>query len=223
MWPYCSQASIFCLCNASKYLPQWVTCHRIWQFLGFDSRADLCALQKITLVHAVSEKSWKYVNFWIVYKMCNLLKNKRTSFQRYRPIHCKSRGKGKPMSMRPFQIFLQPFSIVCMFISVWAQCKIESSYSPRKQKSHSLILKAHSEFMSRLLSYLQWIQVLLFIILYVWDWLRFFSFHGVITTIWLNMFVLQYPVRPADITYDNIPHIGARIKPDQQKVREKVE
>ena len=37
------------------------------------------------------------------------------------------------------------------------------------------------------------------------------------------MFVLQYPVRPADITYDNIPHIGARIKPDQQKVREKVE
>ena len=37
------------------------------------------------------------------------------------------------------------------------------------------------------------------------------------------MFVLQYPVRPADITYDNIPHIGARIKPDQQKVSEKVE
>ena len=37
----------------------------------------------------------------------------------------------------------------------------------------------------------------------------------------LNQLVLQYPVRPADITYDNIPHIGARIKPDQQKVSEK--
>ncbi|XP_066026635.1 DNA-directed RNA polymerase III subunit RPC5-like isoform X1 [Pocillopora verrucosa] len=33
-----------------------------------------------------------------------------------------------------------------------------------------------------------------------------------------NLYLFQYPVRPADITYDNIPHIGARIKPDQQKV-----
>ena len=32
------------------------------------------------------------------------------------------------------------------------------------------------------------------------------------------LYLLQYPVRPADITYDNIPHIGARIKPEQQKV-----
>ncbi|XP_066026636.1 DNA-directed RNA polymerase III subunit RPC5-like isoform X2 [Pocillopora verrucosa] len=33
-----------------------------------------------------------------------------------------------------------------------------------------------------------------------------------------NLYLFQYPVRPADITYDDIPHIGARIKPDQQKV-----
>lgn len=125
--------------------------------------------------------------------MCNLLKNKWTSFQRYRPIHCKSRGKGKTMSLRPFQIFFQPFPILCMFISVWAHWKIESSYSPRKQKSHNLIQKAHSKFMSRLLSHSQWIQVLLFIILSVcklsaWDWLRFFSFHGVTTMIRINLF-----------------------------------
>lgn len=80
-----------------------------------------------------------------------------------------------------------------MFISVWAHWKIESSYSPRKQKSHNLIQKAHSQFMLRLLSRSQWIQVLLFIILSVcilsaWDWLRFFSFHGVTTMIWLNLF-----------------------------------
>ena len=30
--------------------------------------------------------------------------------------------------------------------------------------------------------------------------------------------LLQYPIRPADITYDNIPHMGARKKPEQQKV-----
>ncbi|KAJ7361996.1 DNA-directed RNA polymerase III subunit RPC5 [Desmophyllum pertusum] len=33
-----------------------------------------------------------------------------------------------------------------------------------------------------------------------------------------NLYLFQYPVRPADITYDNVPHIGARIKPEQQKV-----
>ncbi|KAM7448595.1 DNA-directed RNA polymerase III subunit RPC5 [Porites harrisoni] len=33
-----------------------------------------------------------------------------------------------------------------------------------------------------------------------------------------NLFLFQYPVRPATMTYDNFPHIGARIKPEQQKV-----
>ncbi|XP_068672211.1 DNA-directed RNA polymerase III subunit RPC5-like isoform X1 [Montipora foliosa] len=33
-----------------------------------------------------------------------------------------------------------------------------------------------------------------------------------------NLYLFQYPIRPADITYDNIPHMGARIKPEQQKV-----
>ncbi|XP_015759588.1 PREDICTED: DNA-directed RNA polymerase III subunit RPC5-like [Acropora digitifera] len=33
-----------------------------------------------------------------------------------------------------------------------------------------------------------------------------------------NLYLFQYPIRPADITYDNVPHIGARIKPQQQKV-----
>lgn len=28
----------------------------------------------------------------------------------------------------------------------------------------------------------------------------------------------QYPVRPASMTYDDIPHLSARIKPKQQKV-----
>ena len=69
------------------------------------------------------------------------------------------------MSLRPFQIFLQPFSILCMFISVLAHWKIESSYCSRKQKSHNMIQKAHSKFMLSLLSHSQWIQVLLFIIL----------------------------------------------------------
>ena len=29
---------------------------------------------------------------------------------------------------------------------------------------------------------------------------------------------LQYPVRPASMTYDDIPHLSAKIKPKQQKV-----
>lgn len=33
-----------------------------------------------------------------------------------------------------------------------------------------------------------------------------------------NLYLFQYPVRPADLSYDNIPHIGARIKPEQKKV-----
>ncbi|XP_020608719.1 DNA-directed RNA polymerase III subunit RPC5-like [Orbicella faveolata] len=33
-----------------------------------------------------------------------------------------------------------------------------------------------------------------------------------------KLYLFQYPVRPGDIPYDNIPHIGARIKPEQQKV-----
>ncbi|CAH3013932.1 unnamed protein product [Porites evermanni] len=33
-----------------------------------------------------------------------------------------------------------------------------------------------------------------------------------------NLYLFQYPVRPATMTYDNVPHIGARIKPEQQKV-----
>lgn len=28
----------------------------------------------------------------------------------------------------------------------------------------------------------------------------------------------QYPVRPASMTYDDIPHLSAKIKPKQQKV-----
>ena len=31
-------------------------------------------------------------------------------------------------------------------------------------------------------------------------------------------FPLQYPVRPASMTYDDIPHLSAKIKPKQQKV-----
>lgn len=36
--------------------------------------------------------------------------------------------------------------------------------------------------------------------------------------VYFVLYSLQYPIRPADITYDNVPHIGARIKPQQQKV-----
>lgn len=33
-----------------------------------------------------------------------------------------------------------------------------------------------------------------------------------------KLYLFQYPVRPASMTYDDIPHLAARIKPKQQKV-----
>lgn len=33
-----------------------------------------------------------------------------------------------------------------------------------------------------------------------------------------KLYLFQYPVRPASMTYDDIPHLSARIKPKQQKV-----
>ncbi|XP_022256930.1 DNA-directed RNA polymerase III subunit RPC5-like [Limulus polyphemus] len=33
-----------------------------------------------------------------------------------------------------------------------------------------------------------------------------------------NLYLFQYPVRPATMTYDNIDHLKARIKPNQQKL-----
>ncbi|KAF6272456.1 RNA polymerase III subunit E [Rhinolophus ferrumequinum] len=34
-----------------------------------------------------------------------------------------------------------------------------------------------------------------------------------------KLYLFQYPVRPASMTYDDIPHLAARIKPKQQKQR----
>ena len=34
-----------------------------------------------------------------------------------------------------------------------------------------------------------------------------------------HLYVFQYPVRPTHMKYDDIPHLSARIKPQQQKVR----
>ncbi|KAI2577602.1 RNA polymerase III subunit E, partial [Homo sapiens] len=33
-----------------------------------------------------------------------------------------------------------------------------------------------------------------------------------------KLYLFQYPVRPASMTYDDIPHLSAKIKPKQQKV-----
>lgn len=33
-----------------------------------------------------------------------------------------------------------------------------------------------------------------------------------------KLYLFQYPVRPASMTYDGVPHLSARIKPKQQKV-----
>ncbi|KAI2577604.1 RNA polymerase III subunit E [Homo sapiens] len=34
-----------------------------------------------------------------------------------------------------------------------------------------------------------------------------------------KLYLFQYPVRPASMTYDDIPHLSAKIKPKQQKQR----
>ena len=33
-----------------------------------------------------------------------------------------------------------------------------------------------------------------------------------------SLYLLQYPVRPGNMKYDDLPHLGARIKPLQEKV-----
>ena len=33
-----------------------------------------------------------------------------------------------------------------------------------------------------------------------------------------NLYLFQYPVRPSHMYYDDIPHLSARIKPEQQTV-----